>query len=207
MNSPHVVVIATTNKGKARELAALLPEGTAVATLSELGIDPPGETGDTFAENARIKATAISLLVDHLVIADDSGLEVDALGGAPGVRSARYAGEPGNDERNIELLLLSLEGTSGPFHSARFICSIAVALRGELVLSAEGQCEGRVGAERRGENGFGYDSIFYLSDGRSMAELDPEEKNRLSHRARAYRTLSEPLLGLIDGLYLGEHQR
>lgn len=194
------LVLASSNQGKVREFAKLFPANVHVASLRELGLDSPEETGVTFLENATLKAREISLQVTGLVVADDSGLEVDALDGAPGVYSARYSGEPPDDERNIDLLLARLEHVPDAARTGRFQCVVAVARAGEVVLSAAGSCEGTIGHSRRGLNGFGYDPVFVLPDGRTMAELSDEEKNQISHRAVAFRAVAEPLNELIAEL-------
>lgn len=197
MNRKIRLVLASSNPGKVREFAALLPANVQVASLTELGLNSPEETGLTFAENAALKAREISLLTPSIVVADDSGLEVDALSGAPGVYSARYSGEPPDDERNISLLLSNLAYTPANDRSARFQCAVAVAKGGEVLLTAEGSCEGTIGYERRGTNGFGYDPVFLLPNGRTMAELSDQEKNTISHRAVAFRAVAEELSRLI----------
>ena len=191
------VVLATKNRGKVREFLALLPGDIAIKTLEEMGMSAPPETGLTFAENATIKALGISALCDAIVVADDSGLEVHALGGAPGVWSARFAGEPADDERNIDLLLAKLQGVPDKDRTARFVCSVIVSRGDQVLLESSGFCDGVVGHERRGTNGFGYDPIFILPNGRTMAELTPEEKNTLSHRAHAFRQVAEPFFELV----------
>jgi XTP/dITP diphosphohydrolase len=163
-------------------------------------MESPDETGVTFAENAELKAREISRLTPWPVIADDSGLEVDALDGAPGVYSARYSGEPPDDQRNIDLLLAQLAAVSDASRTGRFRCVVAVARKGEVLFTAAGACEGVIGHERRGANGFGYDPVFILPDGRTMAEISDEEKNQISHRAVAFRTVAEPLTELMDEL-------
>jgi XTP/dITP diphosphohydrolase len=200
MTSPPRLVLASSNPGKVREFATLLPANVHVASLRELGMESPDETGATFVENAELKAREISLLTPSLVIADDSGLEVDVLGGEPGVFSARYSGEPPDDERNIDLLLSRMEGVSLDRRTGRYRCVVAVARRGEILLTAAGSCEGTIGFERRGTNGFGYDPIFVMSDGRTMAELSDVEKNQVSHRAVAFRAVADSLTGLIEEL-------
>lgn len=200
MTGAREIALATTNAGKISEIRALLPDGIVVYSLADFAMSAPEETGATFAENARIKATALSAETDLIVVADDSGLEIDALGGAPGIRSARYAGEPADDKRNIELVLAQLTGVSDSDRTARFRCAVSVAWRGMERLAAAGTCEGRIGRMRRGTNGFGYDPIFVLPDGFTIAELAPEEKNQISHRSRAFRAVAEPLRALIDEL-------
>ena len=193
-------MIATSNPGKVEEFRAMVPGNVKTLSLRDLGLATPDETGSTFADNATLKAVEISLYTDALVVADDSGLEVDALDGDPGVYSARFAGEPPDDRRNIELLLSRLGDTPGRERSARFKCVVVVARRGEEVLCSTGVCEGVIGHEPRGTNGFGYDPVFVLPDGRTMAELTSVEKNRISHRANAFRDVAEPLIRLIDEL-------
>lgn len=197
MTNMRILVLATKNRGKAVEFSALLPADIKIMTLDDMNMLSPDETGMTFAENATMKAVEVSKLVDAIVLADDSGLEVDALNGEPGVYSARYAGEPGNDRSNIDLLLRRLEGVDESKRAGRFVCSVVVARGGDVLFSAEGRCEGRIGHERRGENGFGYDPVFCFDDGRTMAELSTGEKNQISHRAMAYRNVADRLKALF----------
>jgi len=182
------LLIATNNPGKLQEYADLL-EGLPVALTSpaqeglSLAVD---ESGATFAENAILKARAYAEASGLPTLADDSGLEVDALDGAPGVRSARYAGEGTSDEDRYRLLLRNLREVPAERRTARFRCVVAVAWPEGDVHTAEGRCEGVIGFEPRGTHGFGYDPVFYLPDrGQTMAELPPAVKNRISHRARA----------------------
>lgn len=184
------LLVATRNAGKKREYERLLEGlGLELVTLEDLGIDlEVAETGDTFAANALLKATGYAEASGLPTLADDSGLEVDALGGAPGVRSARYAAEAGaaTDEDRYRVLLDALRGVPEAQRTARFRCVIAVAWPDGAVDTAEGAVEGRIAASPRGEHGFGYDPVFYLPEyGRTMGELAPEAKNRISHRARA----------------------
>ena len=187
------LLIATHNPGKLREYrdlcAELQDEGMLkVVSLAELGVSwEPDETGRTFAENAILKATAFAAHTGLPTLADDSGLEIDALAGAPGVRSARYGGTGrGEDARRIQLVLEQLDGVPESQRSARFRCVIALAVPGGAVETVQGAVEGVIGHEPRGEHGFGYDPIFYLPEfGCTMAQLDPATKNRISHRARA----------------------
>ena len=145
-----------------------------------------GETGHTLEENARLKATAYTADDRFLVIADDSGLEVDVLGGEPGSLSARYGGKDTSDKEKITLLLSRLQGVPWEKRSARFRCVIAIALSSRLVGLCEGECSGIIAFEPRGDHGFGYDPVFYLPGlGKTMAELSLEEKNRVSHRGKA----------------------
>jgi XTP/dITP diphosphohydrolase len=182
------LLIATHNRGKLREYADLLDDvAVELVAPEDLGLNlAVQETGDTYRENAALKAMAYAQASGRLTLADDSGLEVDALDGAPGVRSARYA--PGGDTDRVTALLQALEEQEVPQseRTARFRCVIVVADPGGETWSAEGVCEGRILEAPRGRGGFGYDPIFYLPDReRTMAELSSEEKNRISHRARA----------------------
>jgi XTP/dITP diphosphohydrolase len=183
------LLIATTNPGKQREYRALLRDASAeIVFPDDLGIlIEVEEDGATFHENAAKKALAMARASGLLTAADDSGLEVEALGGAPGVRSARFAGEGADDPKRRAFLLEKLRGIPAP-RRARFVCMIAVATPAGGVEYAEGECRGEITFAERGTNGFGYDPVFQL-EGRpvTMAELSPEEKNQVSHRARAAR--------------------
>lgn len=190
------IIIATHNKGKAKEFKSLFKEyGYAVKTLHdypEIGEVP--ETGETFEENAFQKASAISKELGTIVLADDSGLEVQALQGQPGIYSARYAGEHGNDQKNNEKLLKELEDVKDEDRTANFHCSLALVGPGREPLFVEGNIEGRILFEPQGENGFGYDPLFYIpSLKKSMADLSNEEKNKISHRAKAIENLRDHL--------------
>jgi XTP/dITP diphosphohydrolase len=193
------ILLATSNPGKIAEFRKLLPDIVRVVSLDELGIVLPPETGQTFAENAIAKAIAAAQEAGMLAIADDSGLEVDVLDGAPGVRSARYAGNPGNDEANRARLLAELRGVPPEKRTARFRCAVALASPDELIAWEEGVCEGSIAEAPAGQYGFGYDPIFLLPDGRTMAELPPEEKNKISHRARAYQAIRPALIQALAG--------
>lgn len=192
----HKLLIATGNKGKVREIQALL-EGLEIELLTpaDVGLTlEVEEDGGTYAENAGKKARAYSQASGFLALADDSGLEVDALGGAPGLHSARYTGQPGaTDADRRAYLLRQLQGRPRPW-TARFHATVAIAApTGELWFT-EGNCEGEIIPEERGTCGFGYDPIFFLPAlNRTMAELSMDEKNRLSHRALAVRA-AVPLL-------------
>jgi XTP/dITP diphosphohydrolase len=192
------LLIATTNQGKLREYYALVPEGVELVTLADLGLNAPEETGATFAENADLKALAAAQTSGLVALADDSGLEVDALGGAPGVYSARYAGEPVSDERNVKRLLANLG--DGDTRSAHFTCAISIASQTGILARGDGRCEGDIAEQPRGSNGFGYDPIFLLPDGRTLAELAPEEKNEISHRSRAIRSIAPALRSILEQL-------
>lgn len=192
------LLVATRNPGKKREYAELLEGlGLELVTLDEAGIDlEVEETGATFAQNALLKARAYRDASGLPTLADDSGLEVDALGGAPGVRSARYAGEGATDADRYRKLLGEIAGVPEGRRGARFRCVIAVAWPEGPVDTAEGACEGHITREPRGEHGFGYDPVFHVDElGRTMAELPPEVKNRISHRARAARAIRTALQG------------
>jgi len=187
------LLIATNNPGKLREYEELLADEGLPLQLTfpgQEGIDlDVVESGETFAENAALKAQAYAWASGLPTLADDSGLEVDALGGAPGVRSARYAGPGTSDADRYRKLLSALEDVPPDGRSARFRCVVALALPGGCLETAEGRCEGHIGYEPRGEYGFGYDPVFVVDGtaGRTMAELPPEVKNRISHRARAFK--------------------
>ncbi|TEU21335.1 MAG: XTP/dITP diphosphatase [Anaerolineales bacterium] len=197
------LLVATNNPGKVREYEALLKGLPLTLTyLVHEGIDiEVKETGSTFAENARLKAAAYARASGLLTLADDSGLEVDALGGEPGTRSARYAGQGASDEDRYRLLLSNLEGVPWERRTARFRCVIAVARPQGEVRTAEGTCEGVIAFEPKGDHGFGYDPVFYVLEyGQTMAELEPEVKNRISHRARAAEGARKIFHELLDGI-------
>ena len=191
------VLLATRNEGKLREFRDMLAaESIPVETLEgHPGSGEARETGSTFEENARIKAAYYAGATGKWTMAEDSGLLVDALGGEPGVRSARYAGKHGDDAANNERLLRALKGI--PDRSARYICAIVLARPdGEPVVTVQGVCEGEIIETPRGEGGFGYDPLFIpTGEVRTNAELPPEEKNAISHRGRALRSLL-PLMRL-----------
>ena len=197
------VLIATNNKGKAKDFEVLFrPLGITVLTLQDIeeSIDVE-ETGTTFVENAVLKAETVANLLGKVVIADDSGLEVDALNGEPGVYSARYAGEPSDDEANIDKLLAKLVEVPETARQARFQCVLAIAGPGIKTTTYSGSCEGIITDERQGTNGFGYDPIFYVPNKeKTMAELSAEEKNAISHRGAALAQLKEQLPEFITRL-------
>lgn len=184
------VVIATRNEGKAREFAFLF-DGVFSKVLSLKDFPSavsPEETGATFAENSLIKAEAAFGAVradsGRAVLADDSGLEVFSLNGVPGVRSARYAGENSTDAENTDKLMSELAGVKD--RRARFVCSLTMILPGREKITATGVCDGVISETAKGKGGFGYDPVFFVPPlGKTMAELEPEEKNRISHRAKA----------------------
>ncbi|EHL73405.1 rdgB/HAM1 family non-canonical purine NTP pyrophosphatase [Bacillus smithii 7_3_47FAA] len=193
------VVIATKNKGKALEFEQMFqPFQIQVKTLLDLPEFPEiEETGATFEENAIIKAESVMKETKAMVMADDSGLVIDALDGRPGVYSARYAGPEKDDEANIQKVLRELEGVPLSKRTARFYCALALAIPGRETITVNGTCEGFITFEKKGANGFGYDPIFFVQGyGRTMAELLPNEKNKISHRAEALakmRTILEQL--------------
>jgi XTP/dITP diphosphohydrolase len=189
---PREIVVASKNPGKIREIRQICAD-LPVAVVELPGLPDVAEDGATFAENARKKAAAAARHAGRWALADDSGLEVDALGGAPGVHSARWSG--GGDEANNDKLLAELRDVPAPARTARYRAVVVVAAPdGRIVAEAEGACEGVIGFERRGSGGFGYDPLFVLPErGRTMAELAPEEKNALSHRGSALRALRGPL--------------
>lgn len=192
----RVLVLATANAGKRAEIQSLLaPLGLDVKVQSEFGVDAPEETGLSFIENAILKARHAAKATGLPALADDSGLEVDALDGAPGIYSARYAGTPGDAANNAKLLQ-SLAGLPDAQRGARFRCALALLRHAAdpMPLVVSGTWEGRILDAPRGENGFGYDPLF-LPDGmdRTSAELGKEEKNRLSHRGQALAALLERL--------------
>ncbi|MDK1004079.1 XTP/dITP diphosphatase [Bacillus subtilis] len=189
-------IIATHNPGKVKEFKEILePRGYDVKSLAEIGFtEEIEETGHTFEENAILKAEAVAKAVNKMVIADDSGLSIDNIGGRPGVYSARYAGEQKDDQANIEKVLSELKGIEKEQRTARFRCALAVSIPGEETKTVEGHVEGYIAEEPRGEYGFGYDPIFIVKDkDKTMAELTSDEKNKISHRADALKKLSKLL--------------
>lgn len=197
------VIVATGNKDKVKEIRGILQDMDAsVVTMKEAGFSAePKEDGSTFLENAIIKAKAVAreaaeddFWKDAVVMADDSGLVIDALNGEPGIYSARYLGHDTSYRVKNADLIRRLNGVTGEGRSARFICAIAAVCPDGKVLTAEGVMEGQIGYEERGENGFGYDPIFYLPEyGCTSAQLSPEEKNRISHRGKALQAMREKL--------------
>ncbi len=186
------VVLATRNAHKLREFRRLLPE-VALEPLPD-AVELPPETGETFAENALEKARAASAATGAPALADDSGIEAEALGGAPGIYSARYAGPAASDAENRDRLRAEVPAGSG----LRYVCVVAYVEPGEAPRIAEGRCEGRMAEAPRGEGGFGYDPVFLPADGdgrRTMAELSDAEKDRISHRGRAAREAAAWLAG------------
>ena len=186
------IVVASTNKHKIKEIAAIMqPHGYQIKSLLDYPEIPDvKETGATFEENAILKATTIATHLNQPVLADDSGIEVDALNGMPGVLSARWAGSQKNDQANLELLLSQLTDVPTERRTARYVCVAAYAEPEGKVLSARGEWEGVVASEPRGTNGFGYDPIFHIPYlNKRVAELTPDEKGTFSHRVIAFSAL------------------
>lgn len=195
------LVLATNNKGKVKELNKMLnPLGLQVVPVGEYpGFQEVEEDGETFAANAIKKAVAAAQLTGELSLADDSGLEVDALRGAPGVHSARFAGEPKDDAANNRKLLNLLEEVPDEQRTGRFRCVIAIAEPNGRVHTADGACEGIILRELKGEGGFGYDPLFYVPQyQQTFAELDLEQKNSISHRGKAL----QKALEILNRLYM-----
>ena len=193
------MIFATGHEGKMREVRMILGDlGAEILSLKEAGIQAEAEeNGTTFEENAVIKAKEIMEKTGALVLADDSGLEVDALNGEPGIYSARYMGHETSYHIKNKNLIERLEGKTGEERSARFVCAIAACFPDGRVLTTRGTMEGQIGYEEKGENGFGYDPIFYLPEYQCYSgELPLEEKNKLSHRGKALRLMKEQLEAL-----------
>ncbi len=189
------LLFATTNAGKLRDLRALVGDALDVVSLADYPGPEVVETGETFEDNARLKALAHSARTRLPALADDSGLCVDALGGAPGVRSARYAGE--TDAARMERLLIELGDVPDGRRGAEFRCALCLALPSGSAIVEVGACRGEIAHRPRGENGFGYDPIFFIPElGKTMAELSSEEKGRVSHRGRAWARMM-PYLGRL----------
>ena len=188
------IIAATKNKNKLREFGEIL-KGFEVISQEEAGVDiDVEETGTTFEENSLLKAKAIFEATGIPAIADDSGLCVDALGGAPGIYSARYGGEGYDDKGRVGLLLKNMENVPDSERSARFVCAITLVSE-EGVITARGECEGKIDYAPRGENGFGYDPVFFVEKfGKTMAEISPEEKNSISHRGKALKIFAQKFL-------------
>lgn len=188
------IFIGTSNLGKVNDFKHILSaEGIEVKSLHDLNEEIEiEESGATFEENAKLKAETLCQMLNQIVIADDSGLEIKALQGKPGVYSARYAGEHKNDEDNIQKVLSEMKGIPFEKREAAFVCVLAVAIPGKETLVLEGRCNGYIAQEPKGEHGFGYDPIFYVPDkGKTMAEMSPDEKNEISHRRRALNKLKQ----------------
>ena len=189
-------LIATNNPHKLLEMQRILsPLGIGTLSLKAAGVDLSGveETGQTFEENAYIKARAAFLLSGMPVIADDSGLVVDALNGEPGVYSARYSGENATDAKNIEKLLSKMKNIPEEQRTARFVCAICCIFSQTDKIFARGECEGKIAFSTLGESGFGYDPVFIADGTRSFAQLSETEKDSISHRGKAFHQLAEML--------------
>ncbi|MBE5829916.1 MAG: RdgB/HAM1 family non-canonical purine NTP pyrophosphatase [Butyrivibrio sp.] len=205
------IVFATGNKDKMKEIRRILGDLDAeILSMKEAGVfEDVVEDGTTFSENAAIKASAIYKLLEEkdpeaaketVVLADDSGLEVDYLGGEPGIYSARYLGKDTPYTEKNRIIIERLNGAEGEERSARFVCAIAACLPGGKMLGTLGKMEGRIGYEIAGENGFGYDPIFFLPEyGKTSAELSADEKNAISHRGKALREMEKLLREAFEG--------
>lgn len=190
------LLLATTNPGKLREIKVVLDDvGVELRTLADFpAIEEPEETGRTFAENARLKALHYERATGLPTVAEDSGLVIDALDGEPGVQSARYLGEDATYPQRFAHILKELAARGRPESAARFVCALALARDGAVIYEAEGRIEGRVAAEPRGTNGFGYDPIFFYPPyGRTLAEVGDQQKLAVAHRGVAFRQLREYL--------------
>ena len=198
------LLVATTNQGKFAEVQAFLKSlPLTILSLKSLGSWPAVvEDGATFEENALKKARVLAEYSGMLTLADDSGLEVAALDGAPGIYSARYGGEEGNDDKNNEKLLRELQGVAEEKRSARFVCALGLCApksRGMKEWTVRESCEGRIAFELRGQNGFGYDPLFFYPPfGKTFGEIDRETKATVSHRGKALKKLAEMLPSLVD---------
>jgi XTP/dITP diphosphohydrolase len=195
---PPRIALATRNAHKLRELARICADWptswVSVETYDPAAFPDVEETGDTYMDNARLKAVAVAAALDLPALADDSGIEVDALGGKPGPRSARYAGEHATDEENLGALIQAVRGVPAAGRTARYRCVAALAWPDGRLEHVEGVCEGTLRTRRAGTNGFGYDPIFEpVGREVTMAELSDAEKDRISHRGRAFRALRETL--------------
>lgn len=194
------IIFATGNEGKMREIRMIMGDlGMEILSMKEAGIRADiEENGTTFEENALIKAKGIAALCQDIVLADDSGLEIDALNKEPGIYSARYMGEETSYHVKNANLIQRLEGVAEEERTARFVCAIAAVLPDGTELTTKAAMEGIIGYEERGENGFGYDPIFWLPDcGKTTAELTAEEKNKRSHRGQALRLMKERLKSVL----------
>lgn len=195
------ILIATNNEGKKRDFEVLFkPMGIKVLSLNDISTPiEVEETGTTFEENAILKAETVANILGKVVIADDSGLEIDALNGEPGVYSARYAGPACEDEANIDKVLKELNGIPLKERTARFRCVLAMAGPTIRTVTFSGSCEGLVLDERRGTNGFGYDPVFYVPEQeKTMAQLNPEEKSAISHRGAALVKLQKEIPSFLE---------
>ncbi len=194
------IIVATQNQGKVKEIKAVLADlSVEVKTMDEIGINIDiEENGTTFEENAIIKAEALTMYTDAIVIADDSGLEIDCLNKEPGVYSARYLGKDTPYTEKNQIILERLKNVEREKRTARFVCAIAMARKGKETQTAVATLEGYIGYEAQGTNGFGYDPIFFVPElERSTATLTMEEKNEISHRAKALRLMKEQIKTML----------
>jgi XTP/dITP diphosphohydrolase len=200
MAVPPTLAIATRNPGKVREFLQICADWPASwVTFHDADWPVVSETGATYVENARLKAAAVAGTLGFPAVADDSGVEVDHLGGAPGLRSARFAGEDATDDQNLRLLIDRIREAPADGRTARYRCVALCSWPGGGEIWAEATCEGTLVTEPRGSNGFGYDPIFVpLGESRTMAELSDEEKHRISHRGKALRALGAMLADLPE---------
>jgi len=200
MEKINKLLIATKNEGKLKEIKALLKDlSVEVLSLKDMPELSLPEEGNDYFKNACHKAEAVSAAFSLTAIADDSGLEVDFLDGRPGPLSARFGGEEISDTDRNKLLLQQLQGIPQSKRTARFRCVIALSIPGEKTMTVEATCEGVIAQEIRGENGFGYDPVFYIPElGKTFAEIDKDVKNRISHRGKALREMKELLKKIFD---------
>ncbi|MBQ9065046.1 MAG: XTP/dITP diphosphatase [Blautia sp.] len=194
----RTIIFATGNENKLREIREIMADipDLQIISMKEAGVHADiVEDGNTFEENARIKAETVSRITGTIVLADDSGLSIDYLNGEPGIYSSRYLGEDTSYHIKNGELIKRLEGVPDEKRTARFVCAVAAAVPGEETRVVRGVMEGQIGYEERGENGFGYDPIFFLpSYGKTSAEISPEEKNRISHRGKALRAVRKVMI-------------
>jgi len=193
------IVVATKNQGKLKEIKAILSNKEyEIVSMSDEGIDiEVDENADTFSGNATKKAVEIMKACNEITLADDSGLVVEALGGAPGIYSARYAGEHGDDLQNNLLLLKNMENETN--RKAKFVCAMTLAFPDGKIINVEGEFHGLIDYEMKGTGGFGYDVLFYLPEyGMTSAEISSEEKNKISHRSKALQLIKEKLHEIKD---------
>lgn len=197
----ETIVVATQNKDKVKEIKKILQDlNVNVCAMDELDIDVDiEENGNTFEENAKIKAEALKNYTDHLIIADDSGLEIDYLNKEPGIYSARYLGHDTPYEEKNQIILNRLKDVPFEKRTARFVCAIAIAGKNIPTYTTTATIEGHIGYEAKGKNGFGYDPIFYVEEyGATTAELSPDVKNKISHRAKALNLMKEKLIQILE---------
>ena len=195
------IIFATGNENKMREIRQILADiGLEVVSMKEAGIATDiTEDGKTFEENALIKAKAVAELCDDIVLADDSGLEVDYLDKAPGVYSARFMGEDTSYDIKNRAIIEKLDGVPKEKRTARFVCAVAAVFPSGEELVTRGTIEGYIGYEQQGDNGFGYDPIFYVDEyGLTTAQMTPEDKNKISHRGKALRAMRDEMLKVIS---------